>query len=155
MTAAPTTRPPLAERLDLAPHPEGGWYRRTWTSPVRAGCDCPHQAASAVYYLLHPGEESAWHRVASDELWLWHHGRPLELRLGGTGPAPEADAAPTLLGGDPAAGQHPQLLVPAGTWQSARPTTGPALVTCVVSPEFRFADFQLHNHHEGEPVCTA
>ncbi|MDX6742349.1 cupin domain-containing protein [Actinocorallia sp. A-T 12471] len=135
-------RPRLAELLDLAPHPEGGWYRRTWTSSVPAGGDRERQTASAVYYLLHPGEESAWHRVASDELWLWHHGHPLELRLGGEGERP-GEPVGQLLGTDIEAGQLPQLLVPAGTWQTARPTTGPVLVTCVVSPEFHFADFTL------------
>ena len=39
---------------------------------------------------------------------------------------------------------HPQVLVPAGTWQTARLLgTEPALVTCVVSPGFDFADFEL------------
>ena len=27
-------RPPLAEALNLSPHPEGGWFRETWVSPV-------------------------------------------------------------------------------------------------------------------------
>ena len=28
-------RPALAETMGLEPHPEGGWYRRTWESPER------------------------------------------------------------------------------------------------------------------------
>src|SRR5207247_6387524 len=83
--------PPLAELLDLAPHPEGGWYRETWRAPVDAafaGYPGPRAAATAIYFLLGPGEESRWHTVRSGELWLWHRGGPLALRLGGTGDAP-------------------------------------------------------------------
>ncbi len=81
--------------------------------------------------------------VRSDELWLWHSGGPLELRLGGYGEKPVASDA-LVLGADLASGQRPQALVPGGVWQSAVPQTdAPALVTCVVSPGFDFADFRL------------
>ena len=90
----------------------------------------------AIYFLLCPGERSAWHVVRSDELWLWHAGGPLTLRLGGSGAAPDEGAAITL-GGDVADGQQPQAMVPGGTWQSALPAgRAPALVSCVVSPGF-------------------
>ncbi|MFB9182945.1 cupin domain-containing protein [Dactylosporangium sucinum] len=141
-----TPRPPLAEQLDLRPHPEGGWYRETWRSPVTftpAGYDGPRATATAIYFLLHPGESSAWHVVRSDELWFWHSGGPLELRLGGSGPAP-ADGPVAILGADVAAGQRPQVLIAAGTWQAAAPIgADPVLVSCVVAPGFDFADFRL------------
>jgi hypothetical protein len=141
-----TTRPPLAEQLDMARHPEGGWYRETWRSAVSFtpdGYDGPRSAATAIYFLLHPGEESAWHVVRSDELWLWHSGGPLELRLGGDGELP-GTAEVTLLGADVAAGQRPQVLVPAGVWQAAAPAGDqPVLVSCVVAPGFDFADFKM------------
>lgn len=140
------TRPSLAAQLDLSAHPEGGWYRRTWAAPVSFepdGYPGPRRAATAIYFLLCPGERSRWHVVRSDELWLWHSGGPLELRLGGVGEAPVAETA-LLLGVDLAAGQRPQALVPGGVWQSAVPVGAePVLVTCVVSPGFDFADFRL------------
>lgn len=74
-----TTRPPLAEQLDLVPHPEGGWYRETWRSPVSLrpeGYGGQRSVATAVYFLLPPGERSRWHVVLSDELWLWHGSGP-------------------------------------------------------------------------------
>jgi uncharacterized protein len=142
-----TPRPPLAERLDLAPHPEGGWFRETWRSPVTFhpdGYDGPRSAATAIYFLLHPGERSRWHVVRSDELWFWHAGGPLELRLGGAGPEP-ADGDAILLGAEVAAGQQPQARVPGGVWQAAAPAGAePVLVSCVVAPGFDFADFRLH-----------
>jgi len=141
-----TDRPQLAEQLDLGPHPEGGWFRETWRSPMAFwpdGYDGERSAATAIYFLLCPGEESAWHVVRSDELWLWHAGGALTLRLGGTGADPAAGTAITL-GGDVTGGQQPQVIVPGGTWQSAVPASpDPALVSCVVAPGFDFADFRL------------
>ena len=141
-----TPRPALARQLDLERHPEGGWYRQTWRSPVSFtpdGYPGPRHTATAIYFALHPGERSAWHVVRSDELWLWHAGGPLELRLGGTGAHPGA-ATVRLVGGDLAAGHEPQAVVPGGVWQSAAPAgPAPVLVTCVVAPGFDFADFRL------------
>jgi predicted cupin superfamily sugar epimerase len=139
-------RPPLAEQLDLAPHPEGGWFRQTWRAAATfapPGYPGPRHAATAIYFALHPGEESRWHVVQSDELWLWHSGGPLDLHLGGGGEAPRP-AEIIVLGDDLAYGQRPQVLVPGGVWQSARPRgDAPVLVSCVVSPGFDFADFRL------------
>ncbi|MDE0573774.1 cupin domain-containing protein [Demequina sp. B12] len=141
MNATPTT----ASALGLKPHPEGGWFRRVWTGAVpvdTAGGIRP--AATCIHYLLPPGEESAWHVVSSDELWLWHGPGTLELRLGGEGQQP-ADAVETfILGPDLTAGHVPMAVVPAGTWQAARlAASDEVLVSCVVSPGFDFADWAL------------
>lgn len=150
-------RPPLAEQLDLAPHPEGGWFRETWRSDHTfepAGYGGPRHAATAIYFLLHPGEESRWHVVRSDELWLWHAGGPLALRMRGSArsgslrereeAAATGDEEIAVLGNDVAAGQRPQVLVPGGVWQSAAPAGDqPVLVSCVVAPGFDFADFRM------------
>jgi predicted cupin superfamily sugar epimerase len=141
MTAS---RPPMAEQFDLQPHPEGGWYRETFRSSRRLtleGYDGERSTATAIYFLLNPGEESAWHVVKSDELWFWHAGGPLTLRLGGNGPSP-GDATELTLGVAP--GAEPQILIPAGHWQAAAPAADEyVLVSCVVSPGFDFADFRL------------
>jgi predicted cupin superfamily sugar epimerase len=131
-------RPSLAEELDLQPHPEGGWYRQTWVSPVTVTLadGRVRPTATLIYFLLPAGESSAWHRVRSDEIWLAHQGE-VRLELGGSGPAP-ADPAVALV--------HPgsaQLLVPAGVWQRTVPSAADALVSCLVSPGFDFADFEL------------
>lgn len=96
-------RPDLAARLDLSPHPEGGWFRETWRSAHAfdpAGYPGPRSAATAIYFLLNPGEESRWHVVRSDELWLWHSGGPLTLRLGGAGGRLRAGVTGTGEGGE-------------------------------------------------------
>jgi uncharacterized protein len=120
-------RPATAERLDLQPHPEGGWFRRTWTSPARLDGDRP--AATAIYYLLMPGERSAPHVVDADELWLWHGPGALTLMVGDE----RAVLGP----------ERPQLLVPAGVWQGTDPADDEVLVSCVVSPGFVWEGFRL------------
>lgn len=126
----------IIERLGLAPHPEGGWYRETWRGDP--GAD-GRSRGTAIHFLLEGGQRSHWHRVDADELWLWHAGAALEVLV--------ADAAgaviTTRLGGDVVAGEAPQCLVPAGCWQSTEAPTGWALVSCVVVPGFDFAGFEL------------
>ncbi|MGH3655227.1 MAG: cupin domain-containing protein [Micromonosporaceae bacterium] len=137
-------RPTTAKALDLVPHPEGGWYRQTWKSPVHvhpAGYPGERAAATAILFLLLPGEESVWHRVRSDELWFWHSGGPLELTLGGTADTPGTSET-TVLGMNLSEGHQPQALVPANCWQAAKPTDDQeVLVSCVVAPGFDFDDF--------------
>lgn len=88
----PPSRPARAVALGLEPHPEGGWYRRTWTASdtvtTQAGT---RPAATLIHFLLAPGEASAWHRVTSEEIWLWHGPGVLRLQFGGDGDAPMAD----------------------------------------------------------------
>lgn len=145
MTTA-SGRSKTAELLDLQRHPEGGWYRETWRAgPESEPADYPgpRAAATAIYFLLGPGEESRWHRVRSDEVWLWHSGGPLTLLDGGDAERPGAGTAVTL-GPDLAAGQVPQHVIAGGRWQAARPAgDAEALVSCVVAPGFDFADFEL------------
>ena len=141
---SPDDRPDTARRFDLEPHPEGGWFRRTWASnvPVETpGGERP--AATCIHYLLTPGEESAWHVVSSDEIWLWHGPGALELRLGGSGDGPVEDET-IVLGPDHAVGQVAQGIVPAGVWQTSRLAGDEeVLVTCIVSPGFSFDDWRL------------
>lgn len=141
---------PLVEALGLQPHVEGGWYRRLWNSSFEIPQETlggsysgPRASASSIYFLLHPGETSEWHTVLSDEIWLWHSGSPIVLSFGTSGEQPE-DITEVVLGIDVAAGQQPQVVVPAGVWQAARPLGDePVLVSCIVSPEFQFDDFKL------------
>ncbi len=121
----------VIERLGLRPHPEGGWYAETWREPAAEG---ERAASSAIYFLLRAGETSRQHRVDATEVWHWYAGDPLELAIGDVS---------RLLGPDLAAGQRPQLVVPAGTWQSARSLGAWTLVGCTVAPAFEFAGFEL------------
>ena len=129
------------DALGLAAHPEGGWYRETWRSPGTVVTPYGERSpATAILFLLQPGEASRWHRVRSGELWLWQGGGEMLLDLGGTGDLPLLEATVTVGPGP----RDLQRLVQPGQWQAARLSGDEAvLVACVVSPGFDFADFQL------------
>lgn len=126
-----TAHEALVRTLGLAPHPEGGHFRETVRLP--AGAD-GRSRMTAILFLLDAGERSHWHRVDAEELWLWHAGSPLTLRI---------DAERIRLGGDVQDGERPQMMVPAHAWQSAEADSGWALVSCVVTPGFTFDGFEL------------
>jgi len=126
----------LIAALDLAPHPEGGWYREMWRADAPAG---ERAGGTCIYFLLEAGQRSHWHRVDADEWWFWHAGDPLELLVEQENGA----VRKFVLGGEIARGYQPQCLVPASRWQSTEANTGWALVSCVVVPGFEFAGFEL------------
>lgn len=124
----------LIEALHLAPHPEGGWYRETFRAAADEG---ERGSATAILFLLENGQRSHWHRVDAAELWMWHAGHPLALAID------DGARRDIRLGGDVLNGETPQALVPAHAWQAAHADNGWALVSCVVTPAFDFAGFEL------------
>jgi predicted cupin superfamily sugar epimerase len=136
----------LIHTLGLQPHPEGGWYVETWRAPVEEG---QRATSTGIYFLLRAGERSHWHRVDADELWLYHDGGPLRLSVA----AGDRPLEHHMLGRDFAAGQAPQVVVPASQWQTAAPLGGWTLVSCVVAPGFRFDGFELAppDWHPSQP----
>jgi predicted cupin superfamily sugar epimerase len=135
--------PEAARRLALERHPEGGWFRQTWRSPTEVTLPDGRVRATAtlIWFLLGAGETSAWHRVASDEVWLAHEGS-VRLQLGGDGDAP-VDGSVHVVGTDLESGDEAEVVVPADHWQRTLPGDRAALVRCLVSPGFDFADFEL------------
>lgn len=144
-----TSLPDWAQSLDLAPHPEGGWFKETWRSEVTIpqaalpdGYPGPRVAGTAILFLLMPGQQSAWHTVRGTEMWLYHRGSPVQLDLGSDGTQP-GEVASLLV-----APESPQQIVPPSVWQRARPMGDePSLVSCTVTPGFDFEDFRLEDSH--------
>jgi predicted cupin superfamily sugar epimerase len=134
--------------LNLEPHPvEGGFYRRTYASSHGVGMPRGDRPMStAIYYLLEPGTFSEMHVLASDEIFHFYLGDPVEmLQL-----HPDGRSALFTLGQDLSAGQHVQLVVPAGVWQGTR-LIGEgkvALLGCTVTPGFDFADYRSASYAE-------
>ena len=132
-----TSAADIIARLELKPHPEGGYYRETFRD-VRT--DAQGRATStAIYYLLSRGDRSQWHRIDAVEIWHYYSGAPLTLRIANEGCASHT----VTLGSDVAAGERPQAIVPAGAWQAAESTGDWTLVGCSVAPAFEFAKFEL------------
>lgn len=127
----------VVRRLGLAPHPEGGHYRETFRDTRVDGAG--RSLSTAIYYLLGVGETSEWHRVDAVETWHFYAGAPLVLTLSPDG----HDAEARHLGPDLGSGQRPQIVVPAGCWQTATSLGAWTLVGCTVAPGFDFAGFEL------------
>jgi len=142
----------VARRLDLAPHPEGGFYRETWRAPdtiaqaaLPARFAGPRAFGTAILFLLPAGAFSALHRIAGDEVWCFHLGAPLVVHA----LHPDGRREDLVLGHDVAGGQRLQAVVPAGATFGARCLgAGWSLVSCVVTPGFDFADFVMPTRAE-------
>ncbi|MCC6847458.1 MAG: cupin domain-containing protein [Deltaproteobacteria bacterium] len=153
------------ERLDLRPHPEGGYFRETYRAAARIAASAlppgfggDRAFSTAIYFLLTRDAFSAFHRIRSDEVWHSYAGQGVTLAIlegGGGGCLTIAK-----LGRDPARGELPQVVVPAGAWFAAEVASGGAyaLVGCTVAPGFDFAEFELadraallaqHPRHRG------
>ncbi|MEM7257905.1 MAG: cupin domain-containing protein [Pseudomonadota bacterium] len=123
----------IIKKLDMQPHPEGGWYKETWRNTAQ-----PRALGTAIYFLLEAHQHSHWHQVDADEMWHWYAGSPMELhQYDGNRQWVE------LLGPDLINAQRPQLLVTADNWQKSVPVTGWVLVGCTVCPGFEFSGFTL------------
>ena len=143
----------LIDRLQLTPHPEGGYFRETYRAPESVGGSAlprrftgERSISTAIYFLLEAGQCSHLHRIRSDEVWHFYAGDPLDVvEIDATG-----GLKATRLGGDLGAGAVYQHVVPAGVWFGAAPAEGGrfaphgfTLVGCTVAPGFDFADFEL------------
>jgi predicted cupin superfamily sugar epimerase len=134
--------------LGLTPHPEGGYYRATYKSDLTIVCSAlpssyhgDRSASTAICFLLDGLDFSAFHRIASDEVWHFYSGSSLVVHI----IDPEGDYSELHLGGGSDEGEVFQAVVKAGCWFASRvkDAAGFALVGCTVAPGFDFADFEL------------
>jgi uncharacterized protein len=158
--------------LDLSPHREGGYYRETYRSEVNVATPRgKRSSATSCVYMLTDKEPSRFHRLHSDELWLYHAGALAELVMLAPG-----EGAPAKPGASERLAEHrvigpssPCTLVPRGWWVAVRAIVGEqadwgegraperrwtsdrrssheydwTLVSCVVTPGFEYADFEM------------
>lgn len=134
------------EKLDLIQHVEGGAYREVYRSESKlpqSTLTNEHKGdrniSTSIYFLLEHGEFSAFHRIASDELWHHYDGTTLyvyEIKSDG-------ELVTHKLG--KGEGALPQAVIPAGSWFASRveEENGFALCGCTVAPGFDFEDFEL------------
>lgn len=135
-------------KLELLPHPEGGYYKEIYRSTESISRDgLPNRfsgsrsLATSIYFLLEKGQFSTFHRIKSDEIWHFYDGDPVivyEITSDGI-------LIIHKLGLDINAGYLPQITVNAGNWFAAEPSGDFTLVGCTVSPGFSFEDFEMGN----------
>ena len=138
----------LIQTFGLKEHPEGGYFAESYRSPeTYDGQALPtrykgnRHFSTAIFFLLPQGTVSRIHRIASDEIWHFYMGGPLEILQ--IGPVEQLERV--ILGQDIELGHKLQHIVPFGSWFGARPLKGSAysFVGCTVAPGFDFADFEL------------
>jgi uncharacterized protein len=143
----------LIRLLQLAPLPEGGFYKETYRStemvPQSAlppGFSGSRPCATAIIYLLPEGRRSLLHRLKSDEVWHFYLGGPLSL----CSIEPSGAVRRFTLGNRLDQGDRLQQVVPGGSWMGATPLPGTpySLLGCTVAPGFDFADLEMGDRRE-------
>ncbi|XP_044470962.1 uncharacterized protein LOC123199966 isoform X2 [Mangifera indica] len=159
----------IAAKLNLKPHPEGGFYAETFRDssvilsksqlPPRYKVDRP--VSTNIYFLLPSGSVSRLHRIPCAETWHFYAGEPLTvIELDDK----DGQIKLTCLGNDlVGSNQQPQYAVPPNVWFGAFPTkdfqissdgvvskgeprdaeSHYSLVGCTCAPAFQFEDFEL------------
>lgn len=132
----------LVEKLELIPHPEGGFYSETYRSEASIATKSgKRNLSTAIYFLLTSENVSKFHRIKSDELWFFHEGSKLTVHtLSELGHQQLSLGYPSNI--DKSLPQH---LVTANTifGSTVDEPDSYALVSCVVAPGFDFVDFEL------------
>jgi predicted cupin superfamily sugar epimerase len=138
----------IIRKLELKPHPEGGYFRETYRSSgvihpnsSGTGYNGERNFSTCIYFLLTAESFSALHRIPQDEIWHFYDGSPICLHL----ITPDGDYSKTAIGRDIENGEVPQFVVPGGAWFGATVINNNdfSLVGCTVAPGFDFRDFEM------------
>lgn len=138
----------IIRKLDLKPHPEGGFFRETYRSEGVINSDSldpdykgERNYSTCIYFLLTSDVFSAFHRIRQDEIWHFYDGSPILIHV----ITQDGEYSKTVIGRDIDRGEIPQFVVPGGSWFAAT-VINPndySLIGCTVSPGFDFHDFEL------------
>ena len=140
----------IINKLELQPHPEGGYFRETYRSDgiisqEHLGSEFvgDRNYCTAIYFLLTSDTFSAFHKINQDEMWHFYKGSPLTLHM----ISPEGDYSKVSIGNNIENDEVLQFVVPATYWFAAEviADNSYALVGCTVSPGFDFRDFEMPN----------
>ncbi|MFF2448228.1 cupin domain-containing protein [Neobacillus sp. NPDC058068] len=135
-------------KLGLVPHPEGGYYKSTFSSweqisdkELTVNFEGQRKLYTSIYFLLTSDNVSHFHRLKSDELWYYHAGSSLTVHV----IHDNGEYEEIKLGMNLEAGEVPQALVPKNSifGSSVLENDTCSLVGCMVSPGFEFQDFEL------------
>jgi uncharacterized protein len=122
------------------------WFTQTYVDP-RTNAE-GRALCSAIIAMVtsDPATYSDMHRLATDEIWHFHLGDPIELLL----LHPDGRDELVVLGPDILAGQEVQHVVPAGTWMGARLRAGGdyGVWGNTMAPGFAPSDFERANAAE-------
>ncbi len=136
----------IINRLGLKKHPEGGYFKRTYTSDRIINLpeyDGPRYASTAIYYMLVADQFSAFHRISSDELWHHYTGGSLTLYAVYNGKLSKIKVGKRR-------GEISQVVIKANTWFAASLNNKKSycLIGCTVSPGFDYRDWELGRRND-------
>lgn len=143
------------DKLNLLPHPEGGYFREIYRSPEMINRDAlperyqgSRSFSTSIYFLIKYDNNSAFHRILSDEIWHFYTGSPLTLYVIDQ----QGELNVLKLGPDPDQNQDFQAIVKKNTWfgASVDEKNEYTLVGCTIAPGFEFNDFELASPNELE-----
>ena len=139
-----STAQQIIKKLELQAHPEGGYYKRTYLQQ--------EEYSSCIYYMLEHGDKSHWHTITTDEILFFHCGAPLTAHIISAG-----RLSTYTLGGNILAGEQGHLTVAANSILEMSVNSNEpgaySLLSCVVSPQFKFENFKLYNTQEILQLC--
>ncbi len=127
----------IIQKFDMEPHPEGGFYKRTFISE--------DERFSSILFLLLENNFSAFHKIKSDEQWNWYDGDAIVIHE----IDPNGSYTKTILSNDEAIFNF-QYVVKGGNWFASEciGEKGFALCGCTVIPAFNFEDFELGKQND-------
>lgn len=143
-----TSSKELVNKLDLQPHPEGGYFKEVYRSEEEMKSEdlperykSPRCFGTSIYYMLEGERFSSFHKLKSDEIWHFYLGSPIILHLINK----EGKYSKVIVGQNVDEDEHLQFTIPHGTWFAAevKDKSSFSLVGCTVSPGFDFADFEM------------
>lgn len=143
----------IVKKLDLQPHPEGGYYKETYRSEdiirdtiLGNEFNGSRNLCTGIYYLLESDDFSALHKINQDEMWHFYLGEAIELTM----ISEAGELSMVTIGNNVSNGEVLQFVVPKRNWFGARllKANSFALVGCTVSPGFDFNDFKLGEREE-------
>ena len=138
----------IIDRLNLQPHPEGGYFKEVYRSSDIIEADALPEAfkternySTSIYFLLTSDNFSAFHKINQEEVWHFYDGSPLLLYT----ISPSGELTEIKIGRDLENGEVPQYVVPRNYWFAAKSIQQNAFsfVGCTVAPGFDFSDFTL------------
>lgn len=139
------------KKLNLVKHPEGGYFREVYRSPIIIDAKVldselagTRNISTSIYFLLDGNDVSNFHKIKSDEIWHHYEGASVKIYvIDHSGLLKEF-----LVGKNIEDGESLQLTIPAGCWFCAEilNKSSFALVGCTVSPGFDFNDFELADY---------
>ena len=143
----------IIKKLDLEPHPEGGYFRESYRSngkinkdSLELSYDGERNYSTCIYFLLTSGNFSEFHRIKQDEIWHFYDGSPIALHI----ISKEGKYSCHTIGREIDEGEKPQFVVSGGSWFAAGVVRDESfsLLGCTVSPGFDFKDFELGSREE-------